>query len=55
MQKGKCFCCRKTRHRANDPEFHPKNEGKTVHHQEIEEDEGSNDGDEELCHLTQDF
>jgi hypothetical protein len=31
MQKGKCFRCRKTGHHANDPEFHPKNKGKTVH------------------------
>jgi hypothetical protein len=37
---------------ANDPEFHPKK--KMVRRQEIEE-EGSNDGDEELCHLNQDF
>jgi hypothetical protein len=56
MQKGKCFNCGKTRHHANDPEFHSKNKGKTVHCQEIEEeDDGSNDRDEELHRLTQDF
>jgi hypothetical protein len=53
MQKGKCFHCRQTRHRTNDPEFHPKNKKKTVRRQEIEE-EGSDDGDEELRRLNQD-
>jgi hypothetical protein len=54
MKKGQCFCCGKTGHCANDPKFHPKNKGKTVCRQEIEE-EGSNDRDEELHHLAQDF
>jgi hypothetical protein len=53
MQKGKCFRCRQTRHRTNDPKFHPKNKGKMVRHQEIEEE--SNDGEEELRRLNQDF
>jgi hypothetical protein len=51
MQKGKCFRCGQTGHRANDPEFHPKK--KTVRRQEIEEE--SDEGEEELRRIQKDF